>query len=198
MNFSLDQVPVRTVKPRQSGLTMVMDKGLGVRQAEDLVESSGPFVDLVKLGFGSSYITPRLEDKLAVYRNAGLPVYLGGTLLEAFIIRNKFEDYLRLIDKYKLSYAEVSDGSITLAHDQKLEYIRRLSKQVTVKSGVGSNVDRWAIAVVSSIFDNLAANCPIKVTYWNSNIDNLVLKYLVILFDTESLLRWRQGLIVFI
>ncbi|HPD54207.1 MAG TPA: phosphosulfolactate synthase, partial [Bacteroidia bacterium] len=138
MNFSLDQVPVRTVKPRQSGLTMVMDKGLGVRQAEDLVESSGPFVDLVKLGFGSSYITPRLEDKLAVYRNAGLPVYLGGTLLEAFIIRNKFEDYLRLIDKYKLSYAEVSDGSITLAHDQKLEYIRRLSKQVTVITEVGS------------------------------------------------------------
>lgn len=138
MNFSLDQVPVRTVKPRQSGLTMVMDKGLGVRQAEDLVESSGHFVDLVKLGFGSSYITPRLEDKLAVYRNAGLPVYLGGTLLEAFIIRNKFEDYLRLIDKYMLSYAEVSDGSITLAHDQKLEYIRRLSKQVTVITEVGS------------------------------------------------------------
>jgi phosphosulfolactate synthase len=138
MNFSLDQVPVRTVKPRQSGLTMVMDKGLGIRQAEDLVESSGPFVDLVKLGFGSSFITPRLEDKLAVYRNAGLPVYLGGTLLEAFIIRNQFEDYLRLIDKYKLTHAEVSDGSITLPHDQKLEYIRRLSKMVTVVTEVGS------------------------------------------------------------
>ncbi|MFM7725719.1 MAG: phosphosulfolactate synthase, partial [Flavobacteriales bacterium] len=109
MNFELDQIPHRSSKPREKGITMVMDKGLGVRQAEDLVESSGPFVDIVKLGFGSSYMTPNLEKKLDVYKSAGIPVYLGGTLLEAFIIRNRFEDYLRLIDKYRLTHAEVSD-----------------------------------------------------------------------------------------
>ncbi|MFM7217864.1 MAG: phosphosulfolactate synthase [Bacteroidota bacterium] len=138
MNFELDQIPHRSSKPREKGITMVMDKGLGVRQAEDLVESSGPFVDIVKLGFGSSYMTPNLEKKLDVYKSAGIPVYLGGTLLEAFIIRNRFEDYLRLIDKYRLTHAEVSDGSISLPHDKKLEYIRRLSAHVTVLTEVGS------------------------------------------------------------
>lgn len=138
MNFTLDNIPAREAKPRNSGLTMVMDKGLGVRQAEDLIESSGPFVDIVKLGFGSSMITPNLEKKLDVYRSAGIPVYLGGTLLEAFIIRKKFNDYLRLIDKYKLTHAEVSDGSISLKHSEKLEYIRQLSKHVTVLTEVGS------------------------------------------------------------
>ena len=138
MNFSLDHVPSRPAKPRSSGLTMVMDKGLGIRQAEDLVESSGPFVDIVKLGFGSSMITPNLEKKLDVYRSAGIPVYLGGTLLEAFIIRKKFNDYLRLLEKYKLTHAEVSDGSISLPHDEKLGYIRELSKHTTVLTEVGS------------------------------------------------------------
>jgi phosphosulfolactate synthase len=138
MNFSLDQIPQRTSQPRQNGLTMVMDKGLGVRQAEDLIESAAPFIDIVKLGFGSSMITPNLEKKLDVYRNAKIPVYLGGTLLEAFIVRNKFDDYLKLIDKLKLTHAEVSDGSIELPHDKKLEYIQRLSKQVIVLTEVGS------------------------------------------------------------
>jgi phosphosulfolactate synthase len=138
MNFSLDQLPTRTTQPRQNGLTMVMDKGLGVRQAEDLVESAGPFIDIVKLGFGSSIITPNLEKKLDVYRNANIPVYLGGTLLEAFIIRKKFDDYLRLMDKLKLTHAEVSDGSIEIPHAEKLEYIHKLSKKVTVLTEVGS------------------------------------------------------------
>ncbi|MCX6275982.1 MAG: phosphosulfolactate synthase [Bacteroidetes bacterium] len=138
MNFSLSQIPNRASKPRESGLTMVMDKGLGVRQAEDFVESSGPYVDLIKLGFGSSLITPNLEKKISVYREAGIPVYLGGTLLEAFIIRNQFDDYRKLLDKLKLTHAEVSDGSITLTHEKKCEIIKALAKQVTVISEVGS------------------------------------------------------------
>ncbi len=138
MNFHLDKIPKRTAKPRANGLTMVMDKGLSIRQAEDLVEGSGNFVDLVKLGFGSSFITPNLEKKIQVYRSAGLPVYFGGTLWEAFVIRKKFNDYIKLIDKYKMTHAEISDGSITLPHDEKLEYIRKLSKYVTVITEVGS------------------------------------------------------------
>jgi phosphosulfolactate synthase len=138
MNFSLSHIPKRSAKPRESGLTMVMDKGLGVREAEDFVESSSPFVDLVKLGFGSSLITPNLEKKISVYREAGIPVYLGGTLLEAFLIRNQFDDYRKLLDKLKLSHAEVSDGSISMSHEKKCSIIKALSKQVTVITEVGS------------------------------------------------------------
>lgn len=138
MNFSLDNIPARSAKPRQSGLTMVMDKGLSTRQAEDMIEVSGDYIDMVKLGFGSSYVTPNLDKKLAVYRSAKIPVYFGGTLLEAFIARNKFDDYLKMIEKYKLTHAEVSDGSISLDHNKKLEFIRKLSKYVTVITEVGS------------------------------------------------------------
>lgn len=138
MNFFLKSIPERNAKPRESGLTMVMDKGLSVRQAEDMIDGSGHLIDLVKLGFGSSYITPRLEDKLAVYRSAKIPVYFGGTLCEAFIARNQFDDYLKLLSKFKLTHAEVSDGSITLPHGKKLEYISRLAKDYTVVSEVGS------------------------------------------------------------
>ena len=138
MNFFLDNIPERSAKPRERGLTMVMDKGLSCRQVEDVIDGSGTYIDIVKLGFGSSFVTPDLDKKLKIYRSANIPVYFGGTLLEAFIIRNQFDDYLKLIDKYKLSYAEVSDGSITLEHDVKLEYIRKLSKYTTVITEVGS------------------------------------------------------------
>jgi phosphosulfolactate synthase len=138
MNFFLDHIPSRPEKPRDRGLTMVMDKGLSVRQAEDMIDVSGVYIDIVKFGFGTSYVTPKLEEKIAVYRSANIPVYFGGTLLEAFIIRNKFNDYLKLLEKFKLTYAEVSDGSIDIPHDKKLEYIRKLSKYVTVITEVGS------------------------------------------------------------
>ncbi|MBL7928904.1 MAG: phosphosulfolactate synthase [Bacteroidia bacterium] len=137
-NFFVTGLPDRTEKPRDTGLTMVMDKGLSVHEAENLAETGFEFIDLLKLGFGSACITPRLEDKLAVYRNAGMNVYFGGTLLEAFIERGSFKDYLKLIDKYKLTHAEISDGSITLSHNKKCEYIRELKKHVTVLSEVGS------------------------------------------------------------
>ena len=137
-NFSLTKVPTRTSKPRNAGLTMVMDKGLSVRDVEDLIEVSGDYIDIVKLGWATSYVTPNLAGKLEVYRAAGIPVYFGGTLFEAFIIRNQFDDYLRLLEKYNIKHAEVSDGSITLAHDKKCEYIHTLAKHVTVLSEVGS------------------------------------------------------------
>ncbi len=137
-NFELTHLPQRNSKPRKSGLTMVMDKGLSVRECEDMVSGSGEFIDIVKLGFGSSLITPNLERKLAFFKEANIPVYFGGTLLEAFIIRGLFDDYLRLIDRYKLEYAEISDGSITMPHQEKCHYIQRLAKRVTVISEVGS------------------------------------------------------------
>lgn len=138
MNFTLNNVPERTNKPRQTGFTMAMDKGLSVREAEDFIETCGDFVDIVKLGWATSYVTPTLKEKLAVYKAAGIPTYFGGTLFEAFIIRNQFDDYRKVLDKYDMSFAEVSDGSIELAHDLKCEYVRKLSEQVTVLSEVGS------------------------------------------------------------
>lgn len=138
MNYSLNSIPSRTEKPRNSGFTMAMDKGLSLRETEDFVESNGDFVDIVKLGWATSYVTRNLNDKIAIYRSAGIPVYFGGTLFEAFVIRNQFEDYRRLLDKYQLSFVEVSDGSITLNHDDKCNYISTLAKDVTVLSEVGS------------------------------------------------------------
>jgi phosphosulfolactate synthase len=138
MNFSLPHIPDRPLKPRNSGLTMMMDKGLSLRQAEDFLSVCSNLTDIIKLGFGTSFITPDTEQKIKLYKEAGMKVYLGGTLFEAFIVRNMFEDYMKLLDKLKLDCAEVSDGSINMSHDKKCEYIHKLSKDRIVLSEVGS------------------------------------------------------------
>lgn len=137
--FGLTQLPARTVKPRNEGLTMIMDKGLSLNEAEDFLSVGSEYTDLIKLGFGTSVVTPNLMDKINLYRNAGIPVYFGGTLFEAYVVRNQFDDYLRLLDKTGITHAEVSDGSIEMDHDVKCEYIRNLaSRGITVLSEVGS------------------------------------------------------------
>ncbi|SMG21653.1 phosphosulfolactate synthase [Marivirga sericea] len=138
MNYELKDIPERPAKPRDVGFTMVMDKGLSLREVEDFIDSNGEYTDIVKLGWATSYVTTNLKDKLALYREAGIPTYFGGTLFEAFVIRDQFEDYRKLLDKYDMPFAEVSDGSIELPHDLKCEYISKLSDQVTVLSEVGS------------------------------------------------------------
>lgn len=138
MNYYLNQIPDRTAKPRNTGFTMVMDKGLSIREVEDMLSISEDYIDIVKLGWATSYVTKNLREKLAVYKAAGIPVYLGGTLFEAFIVRNQFDEYRKVLDDFGLEYVEVSDGSIELNHDEKCEYISKLAKQVTVLSEVGS------------------------------------------------------------
>lgn len=138
MNYELPYIPERPSKPRPHGLTMMMDKGLSLRQVEDFLSVSGDYTDIIKLGFGTSYLTKNLEEKIKLYKSAGMKIYLGGTLFEAFIIRNMFDDYQRLLDKFKLDCAEVSDGSIVMPHDKKCEYIHTLAKNRTVLSEVGS------------------------------------------------------------
>ncbi|GAB3826916.1 phosphosulfolactate synthase [Pontibacter rugosus] len=138
MNYTLSNIPERDAKPRERGYTMAMDKGLSLREVEDFLEVAGDYVDIVKLGWATSYVTPNLKEKLEIYRAAGIPTYFGGTLFEAFIVRNQFEDYRRVLDQFGMTYAEVSDGSLDMAHDEKCEYIAKLSKQVTVLSEVGS------------------------------------------------------------
>lgn len=137
-DFNLKNIPERPSKPRESGLTMVMDKGLSYRQAEDFLEVAADKTDIIKLGFGTSTVTPSLSRKLEIYQEANIPVYFGGTLFEAYVIRNQFDDYKRLLNKYNITHAEVSDGSMEISEDQKCEYISSLAKDFTVLSEVGS------------------------------------------------------------
>ena len=138
MNFELPHIPEREVKPRNKGITMVMDKGLGLREAEHFIEANFHLTDIVKFGFGTSYVSNNLEEKIQLYKKNNIQPYFGGTLFEAFYARGKFEDYLRVLDKYKLELAEVSDGSIIINHDEKCELIHKLSKERTILSEVGS------------------------------------------------------------
>jgi phosphosulfolactate synthase len=136
--IKLNNIPERSEKPRNKGITMVMDKGLGIRQAQDLVETAGFLIDFIKLGFGTSYVNPDVKEKIRLYQQNDIKVYAGGTLFEAFVIRGQFEDYLRFIDELGYDAVEVSDGSMKMNHDEKCEYISRLAKDYTVVSEVGS------------------------------------------------------------
>ncbi|KAA2241611.1 phosphosulfolactate synthase [Chitinophaga agrisoli] len=138
MNFNLTQIPDRTRQPRTHGLTMVMDKGLSLEEARNFLSVSAPHVDILKLGFGTSFVTPRLREKIELYQAHNIPVYFGGTLFEAFLIRNQLDEYIKVVKDYGISYMEVSDGSITIPHAEKCGYIEKLAKIGVVLSEVGS------------------------------------------------------------
>ena len=140
MNFKLPYLPDRITKERDSGLTMMMDKGLSHIEAESFIQSSAEFTDLVKFGFGTALINNQLKDKVQLYKKAGLKPYFGGTLFELFIVRGMYDEYRKYVTDAGLELVEVSDGSILLEHGEKLEYIHRLSKDFTVLSEVGSKV----------------------------------------------------------
>lgn len=138
MNFNLKDIPERTVKPRTNGVTMVMDKGLGLYAVEDFLSVAASYVDFVKFGFGTSFVTNHLREKLAIYKKHNIPVYFGGTLFEAFAIRGQIDDYIAIIKDYELDWVEVSDGSMSISHKEKCAYIERLAKHANVLSEVGS------------------------------------------------------------
>ncbi|MDZ7774525.1 MAG: phosphosulfolactate synthase [Bacteroidales bacterium] len=138
MNYSLPFLPKRGSKPRDKGIAMVMDKGLSYREADNLIASAGHLIDYIKLGFGTSIATNGLRDKIALYHEAGIRVYLGGTLFEAFIIRDMYDDFVNLLNKYDLQTVEVSDGSMKLDHNKKCAYISDLATRFEVLSEVGA------------------------------------------------------------
>jgi phosphosulfolactate synthase len=138
LNFTLPFIPSRTDKPRNQGITMMMDKGLGLRETEDFIEASAHLTDIVKFGFGTSYVTKDFEAKIKLYKSAGIRPYLGGTLFEAFYARGCYDDYMRVLDKYNLDLVEISDGSIIIPHKEKCKIIKQMSKYRTVLSEVGS------------------------------------------------------------
>lgn len=138
INFELPHIPTREEHPRKTGLTMMMDKGLSWRQTENFIHTADHLTDIVKFGFGTAYVSKDLERKIASYKEAKIKTYFGGTLFEAFIARGMFDDYRRLMDKFKMECCEVSDGSIALTSEKKCEYIATLAKDFTVLSEVGS------------------------------------------------------------
>ena len=138
--YNLPFLPERTKKERQSSLTMMMDKGLGLIEAESFVQSSSEFTDLVKFGFGTAIISKQVKEKVALYKKAGLKPYFGGTLFELFIVRNMFDEFRKFVTGAGLEVVEVSDGSMKLDHHEKLNYIEKLSKDFVVLSEVGSKV----------------------------------------------------------
>ncbi len=156
MNISLNFIPERSEQPRSNGITMVMDKGIGMNQTQDLVETAGNLIDLLKLGFGTSYINQNVKKKIALYKRHGIRVYPGGTLFEAFAIRNQFDDFRRFLDKLGFDAVEISDGSMEMDHDKKCEYIHELSKDFLVVSEVGSKI----------------AGLEIPITQWVSQMES--------------------------
>ena len=146
MNFFLTGIPERTQKPRENGLTMMMDRGLSINDTKNFIDMCGPHTDIVKLGFGTSAISPHVRAKIDLYKEAGLMVYIGGTLFEAFIIRGMFEEYKQLLRNWNIEMCEVSDGSIDISHEDKCNYIKKLAKEFKVVSEVGSKDENKLIA----------------------------------------------------
>jgi len=131
-------LPARSPKPRTQGLTHVIDKGLNLRDIEGLFDTAGDYVDIVKLGWGTSYVTQNLEKKIALYRSLQAPVVCGGTLFEAAVARDRLDGYRQWLSDNRFSHVEISDGTIELPRERKLELISELARDFVVLSEVGS------------------------------------------------------------
>jgi phosphosulfolactate synthase len=123
-------------EPRTGGLTHVLDKGLGPRAWEDVLETAGPYIDIVKLGWGTAYVTQGLRRKLDVLREK--PVVIGGTFFEVVYAKDKIEEYKSWLSELGLTHVEVSDGTVEIPRERKLELISELARDFTVLSEVGS------------------------------------------------------------
>jgi phosphosulfolactate synthase len=121
---------------RDGGLTHVLDKGLGPRAWEDVLETSGDYIDIVKLGWGTAYVTPNLRRKLEVLKDK--PVVIGGTFFEAVLAQGKLDEYKRWLSDHGMKHVEISDGVIDLPRERKLELIADFARDFTVLSEVGS------------------------------------------------------------
>lgn len=145
MNTQFLELPCRSAKPREHGITHVIDRGLSLAEVDGLIEVAGACVDLVKLGWGTALVSENLAPKLERYRAHGIPVVLGGSLTELAIAQDRLEDLVDWVKQLGLDHFEISDGTIVLEHDRKLELIDRLARDFMVLSEVGSKDDTGAI-----------------------------------------------------
>jgi phosphosulfolactate synthase len=153
-------LPQRPPKPRDRGLTHVIDKGMTLPDVEGMLEAAGDYVDIVKLGWGTSYVTKNLPEKVRLYQSLGAPVVCGGTLLEAAIARGRVDEFRRWTEALGFTHVEVSDGTIQIERDSKLELISSMAEQFVVLSEVGSKDAECVFAPyqwVGWIRDELAA-----------------------------------------
>ncbi|MSO43870.1 MAG: phosphosulfolactate synthase [Thermoleophilia bacterium] len=139
-------LPTRPAKPRQEGITHVMDKGMSLQQVEGMIETAGEHVDIVKLGWGTAYVTRNLREKIRRYQSFGIPVVLGGTFWETCLVHGKLDEWRAFVTDLGLRHVEVSDGTVSLPHETKLEYIAELAKDFIVLSEVGSKDNDVVIA----------------------------------------------------
>jgi phosphosulfolactate synthase len=146
MTMDLLDLPDRSAKPREQGITHVLDRGLSVVEVEGLLEVAGEAIDLVKLGWGTALVTGNLERKLERYRAMEIPVVLGGTLTELAIAQGRLEQLVEWIRELGLQHIEISDGTITMPHEEKLGLIERFCSEFTVLSEVGSKDDTRIMA----------------------------------------------------
>jgi phosphosulfolactate synthase len=144
--FDFLQLPDRTAKPRERGITHVLDTGLSLDQVRQFLEVAGDHVDIVKLGWGTPLVTPVLREKLALYRRHDVPVCFGGTFFEVALRQGKLDQYVAAVRDLGLDLFEVSDGTITLALEEKLDIVRRLAREFRVLSEVGSKSEQVVIA----------------------------------------------------
>lgn len=140
------ELPERTSKPRNTGITHVIDRGIGLRQAQDLLETAANFIDVIKLGWGTGYLTQNLSEKISLYQSFGIKLCFGGTLFEVAVLQNKFDEFRKYLQKLNLNYVEVSTGSINLPLDEKCRYIEALARDFVVLSEVGSKDPEQVLA----------------------------------------------------
>jgi phosphosulfolactate synthase len=131
-------LPERPGKPRDIGLTHVIDKGLNLRDIEGMFDVGGAFVDIVKLGWGTSYVTNNLEKKIALYRHFETPIVCGGTLFEAVYGRGRIDEFKLWLHENRFSHVEISDGTLDIPRERKLELIAEFAEDFVVLSEVGS------------------------------------------------------------
>ena len=136
--MKLQNIPERTLQPRESGITMMMDKGMSTRDMEDFLSTSSNYTDLIKFGFGTALISKNVREKVSLIKQAGIKPYLGGTMFELFYARDQIKDYFQLVDNLDIETIEISDGSIFINHDEKCHLINEYSKNYQVLSEVGS------------------------------------------------------------
>jgi phosphosulfolactate synthase len=115
-----------------------MDKGLNLRDIEGMFDTAGQFVDIVKFGWGTSYVTNNLEKKIALYRSFDTPIVCGGTLFEAVWAKGRLDEFKRWLQHHRFSHVEISDGTLDIPRETKLELITDFARDFTVLSEVGS------------------------------------------------------------
>ncbi|HEX5174593.1 MAG TPA: phosphosulfolactate synthase [Gaiellaceae bacterium] len=123
-------------EPRAAGLTHVIDKGLGPRAWQDVLETGGDYISIVKLGWGTAAVTRNLRAKLDVLREK--PVVIGGTFFEVVYVKGQLDEYKAWLGELGLTHVEISDGTVEIPRERKLELIADFARDFTVLSEVGS------------------------------------------------------------